>query len=168
MSFNLIPTSNNILLLNWVVVSSHSDRWCKLSYPGHPEGCPNFGKKLVCPPTISIYKFFDFTKPLYFIYSEFNLEEHMNKMAEAHPKWTDRQKRCCLYWQGSNRKQLQKEVKKFCGTFSTKMLVTYVPEAMGVNVYATCFIHGLKLEKIRQLKVCRHIAMVGCPRNGGV
>ncbi len=39
--------------------------------------------------------------------------------------------------------------------------ITTCPEGMGVNVYATARAHGLILEKIRDLKMCRHIALIG-------
>ncbi len=41
------------------------------------------------------------------------------------------------------------------------------PEAHGVNVYATCFCSGLKIQKIKNIITCRHIALVGFrPDNG--
>ena len=34
-------------------------------------------------------------------------------------------------------------------------------ESIGVNLYATCLISGLKLERIKGLSICRHIGLVG-------
>lgn len=35
------------------------------------------------------------------------------------------------------------------------------PEGMGLNVYVTARLAGLYLEKIHNLSICRHVALVG-------
>jgi predicted metal-binding protein len=105
---------------------------CRQSYPGHTKGCPNYGKKKGCPPQQKL--FFDiFDQDFYLIYTEFDLATHVKKMRKKHSDWTDRQLYCCLYWQGTARKNLKAEI-----TRAKKMLphhhITTCPEAMGVNV----------------------------------
>lgn len=42
----------------------------------------------------------------------------------------------------------------------TNIMLT-CPEGHGVNVYVTARVNGLKLERIRGLKTCRHVALLG-------
>ena len=147
-----------------LVLSDQVGEWCKLPYPGHPKGCPNYGKADRCPPLAPhVSDFFDVSGPLYLVHSEFDLAGHQAKMKAANPKWSDRQCRCVLYWQPSSRKQLKArttEAMRLTGLDGVAM----VPEAMGVNVYATARVSGLALEPIRGLKTCRHVALIGVKR----
>jgi len=105
---------------------------CMAPYPGHPRGCPNYGKKEGCPPKQKL--FFDmFDSDFYLIYTEFNLGGHVKRMKKKHPDWTDRQLYCCLYWQGTARKNLKAEILKF-KTMRPDLYITTCPEAMGVDV----------------------------------
>jgi len=84
-------------------------------------------------------------------------------MGQFHPEWSERQRRCVLYWQPKARQELKHNVDvAMMQTEATSM--TYVPEAMGVNVYATCTNSGLRLERIRDLKIDRHVALIGHPK----
>ncbi len=144
-----------------LVTNSSAGDWCKLQYPGHPKGCPNYNKSAKCPPQApSIEEYFDITNPLYLVHSEFDLSKHQNKMQDAHPKWSERQCRCVLYWQSTSRKQLKGRVAKALDLLNLNG-VAFIPEAMGVNVYATAALSNLHLEKIKGLKICRHIALIG-------
>lgn len=87
--------------------------WCKLPYPNHPNGCPNYNKSDICPPHVKymdnltqIYNHF------YIIYAIFNLERQRKRMLRKHPNWSIRQANCLLYWQGSVKKQLKKCILK--------------------------------------------------------
>jgi len=105
---------------------------CKKPYMGHPNGCPNYGKRKTCPPKAKL--FFDvFDSDLYIIYTKFDLKTHVKKMKKKHPKWTKRQLYCCLYWQGTARKNLKKEIEIFKKDFPNH-IVTTCPEAMGLNI----------------------------------
>ena len=142
-------------------MNENTGEWCKLPYPNHPKGCPNFGKKSICPPQAPwLHHHFNINRPLYLVHSEFDLEEHRNNMKQAHPEWSTLQCQCVLYWQPKSRKQLIERTGQAmqalgCNCFSC------VPEAMGLNVYATARKSGLKLEKIRNLKTCKHVALIG-------
>jgi hypothetical protein len=97
---------------------------------------------------------------MYLVYSEFDLGAHIEKMKAAHPEWSDKQCRCVLYWQGASKKLLKGEIKKAVKETGLKIVVDK-PEGVGVNVYATCFKSGLRLERIKGLKICRHVAIIG-------
>jgi len=165
----------NVIKLEKLIITHRTWRWCQLSYPGHPKGCQNYGKKQGCPPDVSmIDEVLDMEKPYYFIYSEFDLAAHEKRMKEKHPKWSDKQARCVLYWQGAARKKLRRAIRDFylnCKDIINSSGVRYphmiweCPEAYGVNVYATAAAHGLKLERIKGLKICRHVALVGRNKN---
>jgi len=58
-------------------------------------------------------------------------------MKELHPKWSDKQARCVLYWQSSVRKKLLAEAKTFLKN-NTDLILIEIPEANGVNVFRTC------------------------------
>jgi hypothetical protein len=106
---------------------------------------------------------FDLQKSLWLVCSEFDLEQHAAKMKTLNPHWSDRQCRCVLYWQSRSRKQLKKRATDavfFLG-IERNFSITYCPEGMGVNVYATARLSGLSLEPIRRLGTCRHVALLG-------
>lgn len=103
---------------------------------------------------------FDLSMPLYFAHSEFDLEADIKRRKKMTPGQTERQYRCVLYWQGSSRRQMRGRAKAAMWTFGLNE-ITECPEGMGVNVYATARKHGLTLDRIRGLKVCRHVSLMG-------
>ena len=66
-------------------------------------------------------------------------------MRAKHPDWSERQLACCLYWQGTARKQLRELTDKFI-EIHPECIIIPVPEAMGVNVTATMKSIGHELE----------------------
>ncbi len=83
-------------------------QWCQLPYHNHPKGCPKFNKGTKCPPKQKMVdKLFDLNRPLYFVHSEFNLSEHIDRMRRKHPSWSYHQCKCVLYWQSTSRNQLK-------------------------------------------------------------
>ncbi|KKN09286.1 hypothetical protein LCGC14_1048120 [marine sediment metagenome] len=150
-----------IIKLNKIIFSKQTPDWCKLEYPNHKHGCPNYNKSDRCPPKAPfLYTVFDINYPLYLVHSEFNLTNHINKMKKKLPHWTDRQLRNVLYWQDTSRGQLRQRIEEAHMLLGTIHAET-TPEAMGVNVYATAVLNGLHLDRIRHLKTCRHVAFVG-------
>lgn len=139
--------------------------WCDVPYPGHPKGCPNSSPSgwTHCgnPDGLSIDKVMDLSRPMYIVYNEFDLAGHAAKMKEAHPLWTERQCRCVLYWQGKSRAQLKARIKEARSLIQPTPNVVVSGENFGVNLYATCLQHGLKLDPIRTLGVCRHMVILG-------
>jgi hypothetical protein len=107
-----------------------------------------------------VHDFFDINRPLYFVIEEFDLAAHALKMG-LNPKLTsERQRRCLLYWQQPVRARLESKVQDF---MVEKHLNAYTtcPEGMGVNVFVTARLAGLKLDKTRNISTSHHIALVG-------
>jgi len=146
--------------LDNVVIDLRARDWCKLPYPNHSKGCPNYGKKSSCPPHAPLFESF-VTSPFTLVAVGFNLAEWAERMKEKHPMWSDRQARCCLYWQGKVRKRLREECDKIA---LDNDLIVYTPEAMGVHVFKTCELVGLKLERNPQHFVWK-IAIIGKDNN---
>lgn len=151
-----------------LILNSKVGKWCQLPYPGHPKGCPKYGdiKHEHCPPHASTVKeYFDLSKPLYLVHSDFDLEADIERRRKMTPGQTERQYRCVLYWQGSSRKQMKERARAAMRTLGLNAY-TACPEGMGVNVYATARIAGLRLERIRDLSICRHVALIGTGLKG--
>ena len=150
--------------LHRVVRLVHSPRvrdWCCLPYPGHPKGCPNYGIKDRCPPKSPyITEVLDVDKPIYFVHSDFELCSHVSKMKSKHPDWSDRQLRNVLYWQSRSKKQAIIRARYAQSILGTEVIVP-MGESLGVNLYATCWHSGVRLEKINELKVCKHVVLLG-------
>jgi len=131
--------------------------WCTHRYEGHPKGCPNFPK---CPQK---YPDFESIRAKYLWYAVvelFNLEEHMERMKEKHPDWSERQCRNPWYWQGSVRKRLkEKAYEAACAIPGS--IVLEIPEACGVNVFETMLKEYVLLE--RAPKLVKKVMLVGIP-----
>ncbi len=110
--------------------------YCALSYPGHKKGCPNLGVKIGCPPSFR-YQYVK-NQVVRAVYIEFDLGEHVAHMKRLHPDWSERQLRCCLYWQPKARKMLRAEIGGAAADFS--------PEASGVDVTTTMQRVGVTLD----------------------
>lgn len=139
---------------------------CHKRYPGHPHGCPNYGKNPRCPPQAPlITDTLDFAKPIYAVYNVFELGKHVEWMRSRHPQWSLRQLRCCLYWQSRARKQLREHLVQFV-TRSPGLELTVVacPEAQGVNVTQTMRNAGIELEW-PPVMLTYQIALVGTRKN---
>ena len=135
--------------------------WCALPYPGHPKGCPYFDKRDECPTrTPHVTEVYDLTRPMYFVYNEFDLEAHIERMRAKHPGWSERQLRNVLYWQRTSKKEVGRRARMAIEMLKVDCIY-HRPEAIGINMYATARHSGLKLEKIRNLKICRHIILLG-------
>jgi len=126
-----------VVPIKTLILNPKVGEWCRLPYPRHPKGCPNYGKNDRCPPKAQhITDCFDLEEPLYFVHSEFDLKGHAARMKEKHPGWSDRQCRCVLYWQPKSRKQMNDRV-DFARLKLQTTCQTNCPEGMGVNVFAT-------------------------------
>lgn len=146
-----------------LVIDYRSREWCKLPYPDHKNGCPNYGKKAECPPEAPLIKdFIDLTIPHWFIVVKFNILAHIKRMKEKHPMWSDRQAKCVLYWQGTVRKTLRDECLNFCR--SSNRIFTLLPEAMGVQVIQTAKKIGIPIE-VKPKEFIHKIALIGYSNN---
>ena len=130
-----------------LVVDLRARDWCKLTYPGHPSGCPNFGHKDICPPrACQVSDFLDTKGPLWLVVEPFDLAGHMASMKTKHPGWSDRQLRCVLYWQAGVNNRLETACRRFIAEKGNGWVYTICPEAMGVHVINTARQAGLPVE----------------------
>lgn len=152
--------------------------FCKRSYPGHPHGCPNYGKKETCPPHAE--RFMNVIKSIpdgkyFLVYVNFDLEEQSRRMKEKNPHFTEKQSRNSRYWQSTVKKALREKIMSIynanknqawyiigCGSgFSTKKMSNIQKnvcsmEAMGINVFST-----LKLNEIPfEVKPKKYVTLV--------
>jgi len=145
---------------------------CLRPYPGHKKGCPNFGKRDICPPNCPLIdEVFDLSKPVVAVWTSFNLESHRERMKSKHPNWSRRQLDCCLYWQGGVNKNLRRNVEYNLERYiffngEKNLIATYIPEAMGVNVTETMKNVGVILEWPPE-KIVNKVAFVGVKLTGG-
>lgn len=161
-----MPSLPWLYLIKKLVTNEKVRDWCLLPYPGHPKGCPNYAVAAKCPPSAPhVSDYFDLSRDLWLVHSEFDLLGHMQRMKAKHSSWSDRQLKCVLYWQPTSRKELK--FRRMIASINTGANQwTDIPEAMGVNVYATAALAGLRLQKIKRLSTCRHIALIGFSKQG--
>jgi len=171
------------------VIDSSVRGLCYRPYPGHKYGCPNHGKRPSCPPQAPLLgDVLDLDKPIWAVWTMFDLASHVEKMRAKHPNWTERQCRNCLYWQSGSRKKLKEEVRvRQYLTYledairlapkhlvhqppppgpypqTPRTIVIYCPEAMGVNVTATMASVRVILEW-PPVNVTYQVALVGYPK----
>ena len=139
---------------------------CAKPYPNHPKGCPNYGKRDLCPPKCpSLRDTLNLCKPVYAAYAAFNLGQHVENMYKRHPKWTYRQAACCLYWQGSVRSKLKMYAEDQKRLHPGTIIVS-CPEGAGVNVTETMSNAGVKLEWPPK-NITRMIYFLGRPKKDG-
>ncbi len=119
---------------------------CFKPYPNHNKGCPNYGKKIGCPPQAPLVgDIINLSKQVWVIWNEFDFGGHCARMKEKHPMWSQRQIECCLYWQGTARKQLKQILTKFTSKHPGLKIIQ-CPEACGVNLTATMDNAGIELQ----------------------
>lgn len=135
---------------------------CKLPYPNHPKGCPNYGIKKDCPPKA---KFFHsiLMPPFTLVGVRFNLKEHIEKMRQKHPEWTYRQLKCLLYWQNHVNKLLSEVCEKILSSKGNDFTSVYSPEATGIDVFVTCKNIGIRLVRHPRKYVWK-VAIIGKKR----
>jgi predicted metal-binding protein len=130
-----------------LVIQAACREWCKMPYLDHSKGCPNFGRSKNCPPkAASVNEVFDLRYQHWFAVEPFNIAAHTAALLRVHPEWSERQARCCLYWQNGVRARLQTQ----CLLHQMEhpgCVFTLLPEAMGVNVFRTCHRIGIKMRK---------------------
>ena len=143
-----------------IVINKSVRMLCVRPYSNHPKGCPNYGKRALCPPQVkTIDEIFSINKGFWVVWIDFNFSVHCKKMKRKHPHWTQRQIECCLYWQGTANKMLKEAVKNFLGS-NDNWRPIFCPEAMGVNMTATMKKLGVELEWPPKNMV-RKIALLG-------
>ena len=156
------PSTDNVYAV-LPILRDDVRRLCLAPYPGHRKGCPNWNKRDGCPPQAPLLRqIVDLSDPVYCIYNRFDLGEHVARMRKQHPDWSDRKLKCCLYWQGTARKQLRLKVERFLED-NPGLAVLYTPEACGVDVTATMASIGIQLQWPVET-VAYQVALAGTPR----
>ena len=147
-----------IIELQEVVFDQRVRGMCRLAYPNHPKGCPNFKHKNGCPPDCPP---FSLDPPWFAIVNEFDFAVHVERMRGLHPVWSKRQLECCLYWQPRARKDLSVEIKRFLQEHPG-LIIDRCPEAGGVNVTDTLKRVGIVLEW-PPVNIARQVVFGGTP-----
>lgn len=145
--------------LDGLITNKDTGAWCRLPYQDHPDGCPQYGGPDNCPPKAP-YIWDAMAPPFYMVIAEFDLSAHVADMHRKFPDWTDRQCKNVLYWQNGNKKEVRLRAERAM-RLGKLNACTYRPEAMGVNVYATAAIAGVKLDRIRDMQICTRVAIIG-------
>ncbi len=114
---------------------------CALPYPGHPKGCPNLGKAARCPPNAPMYKG---SETVRIAAIQYNLAARAEELKEDNPHFTNRQSRCCLYWQGTVRKALREHIREH---YDQKHQWEGTSEARGANVFAMMEAAGYPMDR---------------------
>jgi hypothetical protein len=133
---------------------------CRKPYDLHPHGCPNFGKRVTCPPQARLFSdVYDLSRPVWAVVNEFDLARHVAWMRTKHPDWSDRQLRCVLYWQPRARAALYLLIGEAMGYTPQGYMWETCSEAMGVNVTATLAAVGIELEW-PPVSIARQVALI--------
>lgn len=138
-------------------VRARDGTWCTLPYPNHKRGCPNFPKCIDdYPDWLSIVSGYHWIAVL----ERFDLKEQERRMLRKHPRWSTRQARCVLYWQNGVRKRLRESCREI---MEDGDILIEIPEACGVNVFATLAKAGVHLKANPDLVI--KMMLVGKPLN---
>lgn len=105
----------------------------------------------------------DFSRLHYVVFVTFDIYSHIQVMKRSHPNWSERQLRCCRYWQGKARACLRYECNRLLRIVKG-MEIVYTPEAFGANVTRTMEQHGLILQWPPRDRVYL-VALAGFRRN---
>ena len=135
--------------------------WCKLPYPSHKQGCPNYGKKAECPPAAPLVQdFVDLERPHYLAIHALDLYAFSQRMLLNHPNWSESQARNPRRWQNHVYSMLRHEIST---KIQKEQIYTLIPEAMQVNVFRTLLRIGIPIrpDPILVFKV----ALIGSPRD---
>jgi hypothetical protein len=137
--------------------------WCRLPYPKHPKGCPNYdGAKRglrgirpdlrprmirECPPTdITINHVFDLSRPVSIIYNVYEVGKDAEQRRLHNPRLTTPGGWYNIrYWQDRARAELYAEAAKFLDAHPDT-IVDLCPETHGVNFTKLMRKIGIKLK----------------------
>lgn len=154
-----------------ILFSTKVQDFCKLPYPDHPKGCPNYnnGKREDCPPrTMLIDKVIDLDKPLFLVASPFDLKAHVERrrrrMKLRNANWSERQLRNLLYWQNTAIKQHRERVRRVLDMIAgdLKFIEIDKPEAHGVNLNVMLIgLHGAPKLEWPPKDVAWRISLIG-------
>lgn len=133
------------ILLSEVVYDKRArdGTWCTLPYPpNHKKGCKNFP---ACIEERPDFKDLDY-KLWYAVIETYDLHSHAMRMHKKHgwcSRWMQRNR---YHWQNQVMSKLLKKAQTLQDTKLSKTIILDIPEACGVNVYATMAKHGIYLQ----------------------
>jgi predicted metal-binding protein len=126
---------------------------CLDPYYKHPKGCPNWNYKKGCPPHIPYFPDI-YSKDVYIAAIRFNFAEYLARKKAIHPDWTERALKNPRHWQGHVRSELHRFLERELPQRPDVLgEVIFNPEALGVNLFATCAKEGIILEHIPENSV---------------
>lgn len=161
---NLVLIEEKSIQIKDLFFTLKTKEWCKLPYPNHKNGCPNYNKSPFCPPNSPYYKEkIKKYKNLKLVIASFDFHQYKTKMKQIHPNWTNRQLGNVLYWQSQVKKKLKEYISKLkpdlilgCGSG----LGTYSIESVGINIIRS-LIH-LKIEiQVKPKEYIKLICLIG-------
>ncbi|MFW9872943.1 MAG: DUF2284 domain-containing protein [Candidatus Thorarchaeota archaeon] len=154
--------------------------FCNRSYKNHPNGCPNYNNNDLCPPKSLEYHFNKINNNynyFYIIYIYFNFKGYLEikekDWIERNIKITEDKLRNLYHWQNKIKSILKSKMKEIvlnnyfnkkiyiisCGSgFKDKFLNSiqnkiYSMEAIGINVFSTMKLNGLRMEILPENKL---------------
>jgi len=129
------------------VCDPHIIKHCLDKYENHPKGCPNWGHKEGCPPNVRHFSRV-YAKEVFVVAIRFNFAAYLSLRRQAHPNWTDRALKNPRHWQGHLRHELNDFLFKHLSEHEEiDGEIILSPEAMGVDLFATCENVGIHLER---------------------
>lgn len=139
------------------------DRWCRLPYPKHADGCPNFGKKDSCPPSMPY--FLDvYEEKVLVAYLRFDFKSYLSWRQGIHPDWGIREIRNPRHFQNHLDAALRNGIKNLGQDYLNEREAVFSPEAMAVNMHLTCQKAGINLEWPPQ-EVMYRVAFLALPKD---
>jgi len=119
---------------------------CLDPYQDHPKGCPNWNYKSGCPPHVPYFPDV-YSTTVHIAAVRFNFGDYLENKKAIHPDWTERALRNPRHWQNHLRSELHRFLEE---ELPKRQEITgdvlFNPEAMGVNLFATCQKVGIELE----------------------
>ena len=144
---------------------------CLHPYPNHLHGCPNYMHADRCPPKSPLFPdVYETAGDFYVIWSIFDLGKHVQHMRFRHPKWSDRQLRCVLYWQGRARVHLRRAIMIFRmehPEIDDRHLIHETPEALGIDVTTTMKSIGIDIPW-PPIDTVYHVALAGIAKGNAL
>lgn len=116
------------------LICADTAKWCKLPYGTHKGGCPNYSKKLGCPPNVE--SILNDGELVFLVGVCFDILGWAGYMKSKHAKWSDKQCRCLLYWQPRVRRVLGEYYKDILKqrTLPTGTKLIRNPEGAGADI----------------------------------
>ena len=119
---------------------------CLDPYYKHPKGCPNWNYKEGCPPHVPYFPKV-YSKDIYIATVRFNFADYLASRKLAHPDWTEKALKNPRHWQGHVRSELRSFLFDYLSDHpNIDGEIIFNPEALGINVFATCEKAGIILE----------------------